>query len=454
MKKLNFSRMTIRGKVALWVVVCLIVLAGLTFFTVMRLDDAIMSSTAEHLLTEFSNLNAAQVEYKDGNLAVSEDFVSEAGGAYFALYSDGQELLDGQLPPGVVLDEPFEDGTLRVCRHNSMDTYLYDRQLYLGNDILWLRATFPAGSTSFYNNGIIKATFFMLPFFVAFSAAIAYLIARQAYEPIEQLRRVTEEISRGEDLSRRVAVGNKRDEVSRLAETINSMLARLERSFETERQFVADASHELRTPLAVILAQCEEIMRDGGLPESADRGLLSIERHAAKMNKMIQSLLLLTRLENGVKNLTFQDIDFSELLSELCCGIKLIHSELEFNIEPSVHVRGNTELLTRMVANLLSNAVKFSPEDAKITVSLEKQGDCAVFRVKDLGEGIAPEELGKIWNRFYQVDSVRRSSSEGSMGLGLAMVKQIVKTHGGVVSAESVEGVGSSFTAMLPLIKI
>jgi signal transduction histidine kinase len=269
---------------------------------------------------------------------------------------------------------------------------------------------------------------------------------------MEQLRRAAEDITGGADLRRRIDIGPGKDEMHRLAETFNNMFARLENSFEVEKQFVADASHELRTPAGVILAQSEFALSQDD-PGEKDEALIAIQRQAKKMEKLIQSLLLLARLERGMEEMPLERLDFSALLQELCDDFALTLERdiaLEQNIAPDIFVKGSKELLARLALNLFSNALRYGRLGGHIWVTLAQESTAAVLRVRDDGAGIAPAHLPNIWRRFYQADPAR---SQGS-GLGLSMVRGIAGLHGGSVSCTSHEGAGSEFELRLPLTKL
>ena len=241
------------------------------------------------------------------------------------------------------------------------------------------------------------------------------------------------------------------DELSRLAETFNDMMRRLELSFEAEKRFVSDASHELRTPTAVILAQCDEALRGERPAEEYRDALAVVRRQGRRMSRIVSDMLTLTRMERGADVFEAAPVDLSALTDELCRDMALIADKgisLAFEIEPGVTVDGDAARLSRMLSNLIGNAYRYGRENGRIRVTLKRDADEAVLTVADDGVGIAPENLENIFERFFRCAPDR---SDGGTGLGLPIARQIARAHGGDIAVQSEPGRGSAFTALLAL---
>ena len=226
---------------------------------------------------------------------------------------------------------------------------------------------------------------------------------------------------------------------------------RLERSFETERQFTSDASHELRTPVAVILAECDSL--DHGQPTEEDyrQSVDVIRRQGQQMSRLIGQLLHITRLEQGTQKLQLETADLSQLVEVLCEEQAHLAPEgitLAVHTQPDLLVNGDVTRLSRLLTNLISNAYRYGKPNGHVWVDLRREGQWAVLSVRDDGSGIAPEDRERIFQRFYQVDAAR--GKDGS-GLGLFMVQQAARLHGGSVTVDSRIGEGSTFIVRLPL---
>lgn len=258
-------------------------------------------------------------------------------------------------------------------------------------------------------------------------------------------------IGTGSDLSQRIETDGRGDELNQLGDTMNEMLARLQASFEAERQFSSDVSHELRTPIAVIRSQCEFALSGQAGEEEKREAFEAVLKQSERMNSIVSQLLLLSRAENGKFVPEREPVELNVLCETVCEELEAMAAErqveLAWNTE-KLQIVGDETLLIRMVNNLVSNAIRYNRPGGSAEVSLRKRGKYAVLTVRDTGIGIRREDLGQIFNRFYRAD--RSRSSEGT-GLGLSMAAWIARVHGGSIRAESVYGEGSVFTAELPI---
>ena len=233
------------------------------------------------------------------------------------------------------------------------------------------------------------------------------------------------------------------------------MFDRLQKSFERERQFTADASHEMRTPTAVIMSQSEYALSKLENKEEVQESLNIILRQSQKMAKMISHLLLLSHTKNYESKLTFEEFDFSELaemvVAEMNLTAKSEEIELISEVQPDLQIRADHELMIRLLINLISNGIKYGEKGDFVKLSISKINNQLVGSVSDNGIGIAEENLDKIWDRFYQVNPSRTADNSDSMGFGLSMVKWIVESHNGTINVRSVFGEGTTFLFQIPL---
>ena len=291
----------------------------------------------------------------------------------------------------------------------------------------------------------------ILPIILIAAVLGGYFIAKRMLMPIKQITNAAENISRGGDLKKRIELDSGKDELHRLADSFNNMIARLDESFEAERQFTSDVSHELRTPMSVIMAQCEYTLDEERTPQEYERALRLIRRQGRKMTKLINDMLDFVRLERRGTNYQIEKLNLSALVNSVCEDMSLIRERgisLEHEVEDEIWVDGNPALLSRLLSNLISNAYRYGKDDGHIKVRLKKSQDEVTLSVSDDGIGISREDKEKIFRRFYQADSSRTGSGTG---LGLSMVKEIASFHGGSMSVESEPGKGSEFTFHLPV---
>ncbi len=290
------------------------------------------------------------------------------------------------------------------------------------------------------------------PLTMIVAGAGGLFLARRALKPVEDIAQTAREIEES-DLSQRIKV-NTRDELGRLASTVNEMIERLEQAFRRQQQFTADASHELRTPLAIIQAESTLALQKDRTAGDYQDSLGLISQEANHMATIIDQLLTLARADAGKEQFVFEDIPLGELLAELAPDAKLLCREkgLQFQLGSieSLVVRGDRARLKGLFLSLLDNAIRYTPSGGTVSVSLTQEEQMTVVAIRDTGIGIPPEHLSHIFERFYRVDRAR-SRAEGGSGLGLAICRHIVKAHRGEIKVESQVGEGSTFSVFLPL---
>lgn len=287
------------------------------------------------------------------------------------------------------------------------------------------------------------------------ASAGGYFLARKSLAPIASMNSQTQRIS-AENLSARLDVSNSRDELGRLATTINDLLARLENSFNEQQRFIADASHELRTPLAVLRGETEVALGKTRTVDEYQQSLSLIQDEAEQLSRIVEDLFILARQPiNTRAALNKERVSLNDAMREcvraaqvlaMQKGVKL---ELE-NDSPTIALNGDQELIRRMILNLLDNAVKYTPAGGEISLALARQNGNAEILVRDTGIGIPKEAQPRVFDRFYRVDKARARAMAGA-GLGLSITQWIVEVHGGKISVSSTHGEGSTFTVVLPL---
>jgi heavy metal sensor kinase len=292
-----------------------------------------------------------------------------------------------------------------------------------------------------------------IPLCLALAGGLGYLLARKALAPMEQLHRLTQEIT-ADRLDRRLPVADPRDELGHLTQTINAMIARLEGSFAEIRRFTADASHELRTPLTAIRTEAE-VALGRSLPASDYQQLLgSVLEECERLTRLTDQLLALSREEAGVARLVREPVDVAALVGRVTETMRPLAEAkgLDLRWQPAGNgrlVAGDETRLREVFYNLLDNAIKYTPPGGRIEIRLVHQDRAAVVTLRDTGIGIAAEHLPRVFDRFYRVDK-GRSREQGGTGLGLSIAKTIVAAHGGRIALESSPGQGTTCTVTLP----
>ncbi len=284
-------------------------------------------------------------------------------------------------------------------------------------------------------------------------AVISYLLTSHISRPLEQLRESALAITVG-DFKKRVQVEGK-DEIAELGSAFNTMTARLEDVDRQRSEFVSNASHELKTPLASMKILTESILYQDGVPEEIYKDFLSdINAQIDRMTELINDLLLMTKIESGDNGAKMEEQDLEKMIGEILDTMGPIAEQkdilLTYVHKTPVHARCFAGRLSQAIRNLVENAIKYTADGGAVQVSLTKDMHNAYIAVTDTGEGIAQEDLDRIFERFYRVDKARARQTGGS-GLGLYLVRSIAVMHQGRVDVVSKKGEGSTFTFVLPL---
>jgi signal transduction histidine kinase len=287
--------------------------------------------------------------------------------------------------------------------------------------------------------------------FVA-SLGIGWVIAGQVLAPIQRITEVARDIQ-ATDLARRIQLQGPDDELKQLADTFDDMLGRLEGAFDAQQRFVADASHELRNPLAVIRTNIDVALAD----EKADTDDLRqtatvVKRASDRMARLVDDLLLIARRETPGQRDDLVDLSavMSEEADEFAAAARRKDVALDLSIRSGLVVSGDRDALKRAVANLLENAVRYAREGGHVGLRSGRERSWAWISVSDDGPGIDPEFHERVFDRFFRLDKAR-ARSQGGSGLGLSIVRQIARTHGGDVQLRSTPGEGATFVIWLPL---
>lgn len=279
-----------------------------------------------------------------------------------------------------------------------------------------------------------------------------WLLTGRAMGPILEVTRVARHIAATGRFEQRIAVPPRRDELGELTMTFNDMLARLEHTFQHQREFLADASHELRGPLMVIRGNLDLLNLD--LPE--EERLASVQEateEVTRMANLVGDLLFLAEVD-APETVRHTPVNLDEVVAAAVARARDVDGGRHMLVLPQndrVVVSGDRERLGQLLWNMIENALRYTPEGGKVAVSLRGQGPVAEMMVADSGIGICPEHLPRIFERFYRVDRARSRSQDGT-GLGLAIVKQIAEAHGGQVRVRSEPGAGSTFTVVVPVL--
>ncbi len=291
------------------------------------------------------------------------------------------------------------------------------------------------------------------PVLIGLSILGGYSLLGRALQPVDEIVSAAERIT-FKNRNKRLPVPQTGDEFERISEALNRMIERLDESFQIANRFSGDASHELRTPLTILQGELESFVSDTSLPPESQERAGDMLEEVVRLSRIVEGLLLVSRLEAGEGQMKRESVDLAEIASSVAEQMALLcHDKpLTFNCDTrcSVIVEGDELRLRQVVVNVIDNAIKYTPEGGTIALAVRSEKQKAVMEVSDTGIGISPEARSKVFDRFFRAEEARANRTPGS-GLGLSIVKTIIEAHGGSVSIESNENLGTKCRVELAL---
>lgn len=447
---------SLRFRLALAFALVILVAVGAVFFFVWR--------TASNEVRQYGELNQqgrlSRVELElgryyraNGGWEGIQPYVEQWGSLYDTriiltdpsgvVVADSQNKLLGQVYKSNPQDRPlpiFEGAMMGMLRQGSIAGILY---ISPEASVVFPSPLNLAGAISrFLLWGALLA--------IAIALLLTYFLARRISAPIKTLAATARRLGQG-DLSQRVDFKEK-GEIGELADAFNSMASELERDEELRRSMVADTAHELRTPLTNIRGYLEAV--EEGLQKPDADLLRSIDEEAATLSRLVNDLQELSLAEAGELKLNFQTENVAAMVGQavVAAGAQAAKKRISLTSQfatglPALNI--DRQRIGQVLRNLLDNAIAHTPAGGSIAIAAEKQTNAVKIIVSDTGEGIPPEDLPNIFERFYRVDKSRTRATGGS-GLGLTIAKRLVEAHGGTIEAQSEPGKGSRFSFIIP----
>jgi signal transduction histidine kinase len=283
---------------------------------------------------------------------------------------------------------------------------------------------------------------------IALTVVVAFWLARGAVRPLERVIDVAADIQ-AHDLRTRINATKQPAEVQKLADTFDAMLARLEKAFKEQEDFVLDVSHELRTPLTAIKGSVDVLLMDAALDAELRGRLERMSSEVSRMIRLTSNLLYMASADAG-RQPEHRSVELDLVCLEVLRQSRDLRADVKVSMgrEDQVSVIGDRDQIKQMVLNLVENAMKYTPANGDVTLSVYRNGRFAEITVHDTGPGIPEDVLPHIFERFYRGSN---RSQMGGTGLGLAIASRIATAHGGEIQAASEPGSGSTFTVKLPL---
>lgn len=291
-----------------------------------------------------------------------------------------------------------------------------------------------------------------IPTSIAITTVSGYFLARKALKPVDKIRRAAIKIS-SSNLDERIDIGEKKDELARLATTFNDMIERLKDSFHRINQFSIDVSHELKTPLTILKGETEVALRKDRDTSEYKKILKSNLEEIDRMTKIIDDLLLLSKAETNNIVISKEDIAIKDLIVDICMNMEIFAKnkgvELILGHIDDVNLKGDEIKLRRMLSNIIENGIKYNLDGGKVEVYSSLNNGYINIYIMDNGIGIPESDLKFIFDRFYRGDKSRKR--ETGSGLGLSISKWIAEAHKGTIEVKSAPSEGSVFIVKLPL---
>lgn len=338
---------------------------------------------------------------------------------------------------------------------NGIPERVISEPFYTADGILigLIQVATPLNAVASANDQLLVITLVTAIICMGVSIALGKWLSTHLLKPIDMIKGAAANVANADDLTNRIQWTGPNDELGQLVDSFNHMMRRLEKVFQVQQEFIRDVSHELRTPLTSIIGNLYLIEKYGLDNASLD----TLQREAGRMSRMINDLLMLTRADSGDLTVDFYPLDLDKVVLDIFEQSKSLLKDRKLNIElkrvESVRIQGNSDRIRQLMLNLISNAIKFTGDDGVITISAYPDKEDAVIEVSDTGIGISEEDLKRIFDRFFQVDSARvhRSESDGA-GLGLSIARWIVDIHNGQVEVKSKIEEGTSFCIRIPVL--
>jgi len=377
-------------------------------------------------------------------------FADESGRTYYCVVWDrnGREKFrSASAPPDVPCPEPAAGSRDARLRGPDRELFFYTppgERFLVGRDISDELAGMRRFAWLLASAGAVV---------LALGLAGGWWVSTRALSPIAAISAAAARISTG-DLAQRIQTADTSSELGNLARVLNDTFARLQASFERQARFTADASHELRTPVSVVLTQTQSALARERPAAEYRESLAACQRAAQRMRRLTESLLTLARLDSGEATATRARCDLDRLARDAAELLRPIAEEQKVTLEVEsvpTHCEGNAEQLGQVVTNLVSNAICYNHPGGSVRVKVAAEPGAAILTVTDTGQGIAPEDLPYVFERFYRADNSRNRRAGGGAGLGLAICKAIADAHHAALQVTSAQGQGSTFALRIPV---
>lgn len=396
------------------------------------------------------------IHVSNGKLLVSEP-IHNTDGVFTTILDDKGKILYGKYSDRELINIPLVNGETRKVYANNKGYYIHDICTEIidetnSDTYKVIIRSLVGQSVLDANYAVVRKVKYLCAIFLLAGCTFAmYITVKSIQKPLDKISEMANQISQSEDLSQHIELNDHvLDEIKALANAHNSMLIRAQELLEVQKQFSSDVAHELKTPVSVVIAECQFSSKYLTEDEEVRKAFAVIEEQARKTNQIINNLLELTRLEKNQFKMDYQYLDLSEIIHSACDlesmmdrkNIK-IHKEIE-----KCYANVDLNFMLMAIRNIVNNAMKYSEENSEISVRTITFADKILIQCEDHGCGMDEETKKHVFDRFYRADSSR--NSEG-LGLGMAITKEIIELHKGVIHIDSKLGKGCIITIEIPV---
>jgi two-component system OmpR family sensor kinase len=352
---------------------------------------------------------------------------------------------DGELMQTIVEADDLDDRHRLAVRRVTIPGFNVDYAIVAGTSLE------PTDEELESLRGILL---YLVPLSLVVGGIGGWFLAGRSLSPVVAMADRARQIG-VENLGERLPVANPRDELGRLAETFNGLLARLEASLIQQRQFMADASHELRTPVTTARTAASVALQQPTRHEADYRETLAIiEQETTRLSRIVDDMFTLARADAGSYPVRTTPMYLDEVVDEVVRALGVVAATRDIAITDNslrpAPFTGDEDLVRRLILNIVDNAIRYAPSGSAVRVALDRAGDRYAISVSDDGPGIPAEIQPRIFERFYRVDAARTHARDGGAGLGLALARWIARAHGGDVTLAASSRAGSTFVITLP----
>ena len=423
-------------------------------------DKAVMKDDKATFQEQYNDIIKDTMRTLTGGLE-SDIVVTDSDGNIIFISENAEQVYSSMSVPKEYVTKAMHNDLKEKSDFNG----IYDKRYYIvgvpvqklqSNGMVSIGCVFVASNADKYEEYVVTIIKIFCSAGIVIFALIFCVVGWFSYQltkPLGQMAKAAKAFGKG-DFSVRVDVKNN-DEIGDLAKSFNSMADSLAASEGVRRAFVANVSHELKTPMTTIAGFIDGIL-DGTIPKDRQNHYLTIVSGEVKrLSRLVTSMLALSRIDSGALKMAKQRFDLSSTILNIFLTFEQKLEQRKINVlgldemEP-IYIDGDRDMIHQVVYNLIENASKFTNEGGDITVNMRTEGSEAVVSIVNTGEGISKEHIDFIFDRFYKTDK-SRSFDKNGMGLGLYLVRTIIRQHGGDITVESVEGEWTKFEFRLPL---